>query len=273
MPGFSSYDNLISAITQSGQFTDFNFFKVSAADLAAGVWHSCWLDVGFPGAGATPGAAGSGTTYDGTSTHNNGGMGFAAVSPASRFGLSFGAVATQSLSLQLYDRLVATSGILTTSTGSKTATTVALPRYTSGLDVEAWLECTATCTGTVPAVHLLSYTGNVNGSGQVGGNITLPGLLKAGDMIQLPLASGDTGVTAVSTINVDTAGTVGTFNLVLLKPLATIPLTADVWNERDLIMQIAGLPQVFDTACLCLKWLATTTTAPNIWGQIRTAYE
>lgn len=273
MPGFTSYDDLINQVTVNGNATDYNFFKISVATLAAGIWHSTWTDVGFPGAGAAPGAAGSGTTYDGTSTHNNGGIGFPSVSTAQRYMLSFAGLASQNCNLMIYDRLVATSGILTTSTGSKTATTVTLPRYTSGLGVQAWLECTTTCTGTVPAVHLLSYTGNVNGSGTIGANVTLPGLLKAGDMIQLPLHSGDTGLTAVSTINVDTAGTVGTHNIVLMKPIAYIPLVANILNERDLVLQIAGLPQVFDNACLGIAWLSTVTTAPNIWGQVRTAYE
>lgn len=269
----ASYDQIIAA-RAAGQIGDWDFFKVSTAPLAAGIWHSDWTDVGMPGSGNAPGAAGSGTSYDGSGTDNNGGMTFASVAGSgfNRYGISFEATSTQTINLRIYDRLVATSGLVTSGTGSKTMTTVTLPRFTSGVGVQAWIECTTAPTGTTPVIHLLSYTGSVNGAGQVGGSLNLGGLPKVGDMLQLPLASGDTGVVAVSTINVDTAGTGGAYNLVLMKQILTIPLTANVLNQRDLVQQIAGFPQIFDTACLALMWQATGTTAPNIWGTFRTVY-
>jgi hypothetical protein len=89
----------------------------------------------------------------------------------------------------------------------------------------------------------------------------------------LPLAAGDTGVQACSTLNIDTANTAGVFNFVQLRPLVYLPIVANQWNERDLVLQIAALPRIFDGASLGCYMLASAAAAQNIWWQIRTAYE
>src|SRR5579872_4347893 len=112
--GFSSYDQLIQAITASGQSDHYDFFKAGTAPTATAVWHTCWADPGAPAAGATP-ATTPGTSYSTTA----GGIGFPNVSTKTRHMLTFGASAVQNCALMVYDRLVAVSGIGTTTTGSK----------------------------------------------------------------------------------------------------------------------------------------------------------
>jgi hypothetical protein len=270
MAGFSSYDDLITQITTNGQANDAISYKTGSTMQGAGFWHRTWIAAGYPAAGSepagTPGAAHSADTHAVT---------FGNVSTKQRYGVSFGAVATQSCTLMLHDRLVGVGGLSSASTGSKTVSSAALTRYTSGAQVQAWLEVTTASTTTQAVTHLLSYTGDVNGAGQVGANFTWPAAATVKDCAvgPMPLVAGDTGVKACSTINVDTANTAGVFNFVQLRPLVYLPLIANQWNERDLVLQLAALPQIFDTACLGHYCLASAVTATNFQWQIRTAYE
>lgn len=233
MPGFSSYDDLITQITTNGQANDAQSVKTGSTMQGAGFWHRTWIAAGTPAAGSepasTPGAAYSADTHAVT---------FGNVSTKQRYALSFGGVATQTITLMLHDRLVGVGALSSASTGSKTVSSAALTRYTSGAQVQAWLEVTTASTTTQAICHLLSYTGDVNGAGQVGGSFTWPAAATVKDAAlgPLPLAAGDTGCKACSTINVDTANTAGVFNFVQIRPLVYIPIIANQWNERDLVL-------------------------------------
>jgi hypothetical protein len=86
------------------------------------------------------------------------------------------------------------------------------------------------------------------------------------------LQGSDKGVKAAATLNVGTAAAAGVTNFVLIKPLATLPLIANVWNERDLVLQLSALPRIYDGACLCLAFLGNAATASNITGTLRLGY-
>jgi len=91
----------------------------------------------------------------------------------------------------------------------------------------------------------------------------------------LPLASGDTGIQSVQSVQLSAASLAGTASLVLVRPILTIPLTqASVASERDFLNQIPSLPQVKDGACL--TWLyfsgAATGAATNIYGSLELAW-
>lgn len=270
MPGFTSYDDLITQITVNGFATDALSNKIGSTMQGAGFWHRTWIAVGTPAAGGEP-AASPGAAY----SANTSAITFPNVSTKQRYAVSFGGVATQSVTLMLHDRLVGVGGLSSASTGSKTVSSASLTRYTSGANVQAWLEVTTASTTTQAVCHLLSYTGDVNGAAQVGGSFTWPAAATVKDAAlgPLPLAAGDTGCKACSTINVDTANTAGVFNFVQLRPLVYLPLIANQWNERDLVLQLAALPQVFDTACLGFYALAQAVTAATFNVQLRTAYE
>lgn len=280
--GFSSYDDLINAITVLGQADDYTFSKQSIAPGLASYWHSTWYEPGTPGAGVAPAGSTTGTAYDGTGSNNVGGIGFTAVSTKQRYLVSFGAMSVIANTLLLVDRLMGSAlASSLASTGSKTAgNATALPRYTTGIPVQTGLETilAATSTTTAVAAHLLSYTNqNGGGSGHVGGQVAYAtGLPKIGDVLPtfLPLASGDTGITACATVNCDVAATASmTAALVYYRVLAVIPLPANTWVERDLVLQIAGLPRVYDAACLSFLYAASSATASVITGLVRTAYQ
>lgn len=273
MAGFVSYDDLITQITTNSQYDEFFSYKISGAPILAGVWHTTWLDSGFTGAGSAP-ATTPGTAYDGSGTHNNGGVTFANVSPANRYLLTFGAVSTTAINIMLVDRLVAVSGLSVASTGNKTVSSTTLPRYTTGVGVQPWLEVTTAFTTTVPIITLNSYTNQAGATGHTGTATVAPSsTTKIGDMFPLTVAAGDTGIQAVSTISVGTAASAGAVNLVLLKPLAYLNLAAETWNEKDFVLQLPSMPQLFDTHCLHVIWQSTGVAAPTIWWNIRTSYK
>jgi hypothetical protein len=175
----------------------------------------------------------------------------------------------------VYDRLVGVGGLSVASTGNKTVNGVALPRYTgaSASVVEAWLEVTTATTTTAAVVSMNNYTNQGGTGGRSGGNVTFPATATdVRTMIKLPLQAGDKGVQDCSSINVGTAASAGVVNFLLIRPLAFIPLLANIWNEKDLVLQFPSMARVFDGASLSLALLATGTTATNVYGTMKAAY-
>lgn len=271
MPGFTSYDNLISMITVSGNVRDISFFKTGATAQGAGSWQSLWFAAGSPGAGPTTSPFNSGGTYVSFAT---GGVIDYNVSTAKRSLISFGAAATTACTLMVYDRLEALSFNIIT-TGIRSLVTQTLPRYASGIGVQAWIEVSTATTTTAPIMFISGYTNSDGVTGRIGTSLTFPATATVvGCMMPLPLQAGDVGIQASGALNmyVSTATSAGTGNLVFLRPLAYIPIAANSWNERDLVLQLAALPQIFDGATLGFAYLASAATATNFWGQLRTAY-
>lgn len=277
MPGFTSRDDMINEITVNGKSQPWNFYKIApAAAQAAGVWQSLWKGVGAPGAGADP-AATTGTAYTtdaGAATA--GAMWYPDVSTDLRYLLSFGAVATQNCSLMLYDRLVGVSGISLASTGNKTINSTAVLRYsgTAAALNEVWLEVTTATTTTAAVVSLNQYTAADGTTGQSGGTVTFPAAATVlHSMVQVPLTASKQGVRSIEVgLNVGTAASAGAVNVVILRPLARIPLLANQWNEVSLLDDTLGLTQIFDNSTLGLALLASVTTATTVWGTLNCAY-
>jgi hypothetical protein len=165
------------------------------------------------------------------------------------------------------------SGISLATTGLKTVSSVALPRYggAASYDVGVWLEVTTALTGTAPAVDL-RYTNEAGTASRAGTSVTLPALAVLNTLQGMPLQAGDLGVQAVASLNVSAAGTAGVVNVILGKPICMLPLIANQWNERDLVLQLSALPRMFDGASLAVAILATGTTAVTVWGQLRLAW-
>lgn len=277
MPGFAGRDDLISELTQAGKVDLWNFYKVApAAAEAAGVWQSLWKGVGNPGAGADP-ATTPGTVYASDPAGIvAGSMFFADRDPDYRHLLSFGAVATQNCTLMLYDRLAGVSGISGVGTGSKTINSAALTRYSGAAATlnEVWLEVTTASTTTAAVMNLNAYTAADGTTGNSGGSVTWPAAATdVHTMIQMPLNASKQGVRSVEAgLNVGTATTAAVFNALIIRPLARIPLLANVWNEVSFLDDLMGLPRIYDNACLGLALLASTTTAVTVWGTVSCAY-
>jgi len=175
-----------------------------------------------------------------------------------------------------------------TGTGTHTITMTLADRCpTNGAGVEAFLTPSVALGAGTPNIQL-TYTdsggtaGNVTPTTLPISNATAPigqieysgtGAGKFGPFI--PKAAGDAGIQSVEQFNYNVTHTSGTTNLVLCRPLLTLPMTTiGVAAERDLLNQIPSLPRVYDGACL--TWLmyagAATPVTSAFYGHLDLAW-
>ena len=256
---YTSYSDIVNKTTTEGKVATRLYNKVSSAPEAAGQMHTLWKAAGLVGAGVDP-ATTPGTAYDdaaGSMTLPD--------QATYKFLLRAEVMSTVSCTLLLFDRLVGVSGLALGSTGNKTVSSAALPRYTDGVGVEALLELTTASSANVGVVSMNSYTDTDNNDTQAGGNVTFTAAAQNVDsLFPLPLAAGDVGVKAVATINVGTATTGGVANLLLVKQLAMIPAIANIATLVDFTRAFAGPPRIYDGASLFCAFIAGGTGAHTI---------
>jgi len=204
---------------------------------------------------------------------------------------AFSAAATSAPAvLMLVDQLaVIPISTVTLTTAQTILGTQTLPRYADGKGVRAYLTPSVVMGVGTPTVRL-SYTNTgsvagkltpaspslpiVNASSPVGSIVySGTGVGKYGPF--LPLAPGDQGILSIQDIQFNATMTSGCMNLVLCKPLMTLPITTvGVASERDLLNQIPSLPRVYDGAVL--NWLmyagANTPVNSAFYGHLDTAW-
>ena len=291
MAGFSSQDDMVNEISTNGKFYRTDWQKSTFATTAhtAGLWYSLMRGGGNPAA----------DTILGTGTN----LAFQALSDAvaTASGIPHGgnvgdykvllnaaaqtaAATTAPCVLMLVDILGFYPVTTVTTTGAQTLNnTVTLPRYTDGAGVQAFLT-PSTVMGAVTPNITLNYTNSAGTAGKAT-PATLPigntaaavtsivysgtGTGKYGPFI--PLAAGDAGIRSVQSINLSASYVSGVLNLVLCKPIMTLPITTlGVTAERDLVNQFASMPRIYDGACL--NWLmlagAATPVASPLSGHL-----
>lgn len=260
---FSSYDSIIAAIA-SGNSQDVQIFK-NTLTQTAGRWYSHWTSSGYPSAGATP-ATGAGAVPTNSTT---GAILFTSPTGTNKKHLlRVGIGGPTAGMIMIYDRLCHTSGLSGTSTSAQTVASTALTRYTSGVGVLCGLEVYS-ALGSTSRTATISYTDQDGNTGN-SGTITIPTSAQAGSlMIPMSMAAGDTGVRAVATVTLDAStGTAGDFGVTLYYPLAIIAYPANGYIERDLVLQMANLPQIQSSACLGIASFSTTTSSGIQFGYI-----
>jgi hypothetical protein len=277
MAGFTSFDALVYARSSLGYGQDLYFNKVTAfSPGAAGQNWTLWAAPGLPAAGVYTGSAETAAQATDATT---GGIGFTnAGTGRNLFAHSLSALCTSGTgTLILWDRLLYYPGLSHAPATLTMTNGVALPRYTTGAGVYAFLEVTTTL-GANAHTCTLTYTDQSGNAGASTGAQTII-VSSAAERIPhafryFPLASGDTGIRSVQSVVFAGAGATGTSALVLAKPLAVVPLgTASIASVQDLLRgpQIA-LPEINDDACLMWTWHAASAgTTPTIDGTIFTA--
>lgn len=291
MAGFSSQDDMVNEISTNGKFYRTDWQKSTFATTAhtAGLWYSLMRGGGNPAA----------DTILGTGTN----LAFQALSDtvATASGIPHGgnvgdykvllnaaaqtaAATTAPCVLMLVDLLGFYTITSVTTTGAQTLNnTVTLPRYTDGAGVQAFLTPSTVMGAATPNITL-NYTNSAGTAGKAT-PATLPigntaaavtsivhsgtGTGKYGPFI--PLAAGDAGIRSVQSINLSASYVSGVLNLVLCKPIMTLPITTlGVTAERDLVNQFASMPRIYDGACL--NWLmlagAATPVASPLSGHL-----
>ena len=88
----------------------------------------------------------------------------------------------------------------------------------------------------------------------------------------IPLAAGDNGVRSLTDVDFSAANT-GLEAFVMVRPLAMLPLPgANIPAERDLVMQLAALPRVYDGACLAVMVYFPVATGATLLGSLMVAW-
>ena len=195
----------------------------------------------------------------------------------------------------LVDRLGFYPITTTTLTTNQTLdNTVVFPtgRHTNGAGLRAYVVCssgsatTAMGAGT-PNIDI-TYTNQAGTAGKATPTVLPQGTTATpkGSIVYsgtgagkygpfLPLAAGDSGIRSVQNFRLSATYTSGILNLVICRPLLTLPLTTvGVASERDLLNQVPSLPRVYDGANLSWLYYAGSATPVNsaYYGHLDFAY-
>jgi len=298
MAGFTSIDDFIQEATVNGKFyrADWNKNMLPTSAAVAGEW-SCLANGGGNPAAGTIYNSGTNLAFQATSDSTAGAGGIlhgGNVSTDTKHivnASAFSAAATTMPSvLMLIDLLGFYRVTSVTTTGNQaTDNTVTLPRYTNGAGVQAFaFNNSTTAMGAATPNLSITYTDQDGNTGATTPT-TLPacktaaanGLImysgtgsgKYGPFI--PLASGDSGIRAITQINLSASYVSGTLSVALCKPLITMPMTTiGVAAERDFLNQVPSLPRVYDGANL--HWLiyhgAATPVNSAFYGHLDFAW-
>ena len=292
--GFTSMDNLVSKVSNDGQFSRLdwnkNFLPTTAA--LAGEWYCLVKGTGNPATGSIYNT-GTNLAFQATSesTANAGGIPHGGnVSTATKHILNASAFTAAATTAPCILMLVDLLGFyrvssVTTITAQATDNTVTLPRYTSGAGVQAFMWNTnTTALGAATPNLSIGYT-NSAGTASRATPATLPvgktaaanglilysgtGVGKYGPF--MPLQSGDAGIRSIQTIQNSTSYVSGEYAVGLCKPLLTLPITTlGVAAERDLVNQLPSMPRIEDGANLV--WLmysgAATPVNSSLYGHL-----
>jgi hypothetical protein len=262
--GFSTYNEIINALS-SGKAQAYGFYKKSPATGAAGQITRLWNGIGFPmpGSDPTPALQGYAPTKD-----TPGAFPIAnATSPATLHLLNVGAVGTYQAVLYLYDRLWHVGGINLASNALQSFTGVTAPtRHSDGIGNQLLVEITV-AAGSTTRDMTINYTNTADEAKSV--IINIPASYAANRVLWVSLAAGDLGVKSVQSVQLPTAMSAGTANLVMFNAmdLIAVPFMAYIYTEKDLILQSANLPKLADGACLSLMWLASASGVAEFWGK------
>ena len=281
MAGFTSQDDMINQISTNGKFyrTDWQKSTFATTAQAAGLWYSLLRGGGNPPADTILGTgtnlafqALTDSTTNATGIPHGGAVG--GYKHLLNAAAQTAAGTTAPCVLMLVDLLgfypITT---VTTTTAQTLNNTVTLPRYTDGAGVQAFLTPSTAMGAATPSLSL-SYTNSAATSGRVT-PATLPignsaaavtsvvysgtGAGKYGPF--MPLVAGDAGIRSVQSVTISTSYLSGVLNLVLCKPLMTLPITTlGVTAERDLVNQFMSMPKIYDGACLAWLMLAGANT-------------
>lgn len=281
MAGFTGQDDLINQVSTNGKFYRSDWQKSSFATTAhtAGLWYSLFRGGGNPPADTILGTgtnlafqALTDATTNATGIPHGGNVG--GYKHLLNAAAQTAAATTAPCVLMLVDLLGFYPVTTVTTTGAQTLNnTVTLPRYTDGAGVQAFVTPSTVMGAATPNISI-GYTNSASVAGKATPT-TLPigntaaavtsivysgtGAGKYGPF--MPLAAGDAGIKSVQSINLSASYVSGVLNLVLCKPLLTLPITTlGVTAERDLVNQFASMPKVYDGACLAWLMLAGAAT-------------
>lgn len=244
------------------------FTKSASGTLVAGRLHSYWGVAGNPTAGSQT-ATLNGAALSGTTT---GAIPFSNPVSGNTYLARYSCTMAQAGVVVLADRLWQNQ-LTVNSTTLQSPTTPTWPARdvngsTNGEGVFLAIETSVAASATATTVTV-TYTNSAGTTSQTAGFLDAPtaAATLAGTMFRIGLASGDTGVRAVTGVQFGTAWTTGTINMVAYRPIAMLEFsTASIPNYIDAVT--GGMPRIFDDSVLYQFIVPSTTTTTGLNGQI-----
>lgn len=277
MGAFADLDDVVNSLTggSSGAPEAIWYYKDGYTPDGAptapvvGRWNSLWYHSGVPSHGAIP--TGS-AVYPTNATA--GALKQTDPAGGTEKWLCGGTINTfYHGTLMLYDRLAHYGGLSGTTTGAQTCTMTLSGRYSGSASVgnQIWAEINTTIGSTARTISA-AYTDQDGNSSVTSESTGIGGTGYREDtrFIQIPLASGDTGVRAVASVTLsDTTGTAGDFAVVIVRPLMFLGFSYQgATNIRDLIGSIPMPIEIETDACLAWAWFAGNTSIPSLVGNL-----
>lgn len=269
MPGFTTYDSIVNALSVNGKGQYLQYQKNSFTTVAGQIY-DYWLAGGNP----TNGAFGTALTGTIPTSATTGALSFSnAAGSAYMHLLSCSGVSTVAVgTLLLYDRVAEYpfNGTVTSGTfGTQPALTRDAAGGSAGAGVLMFVENVGATANTAQTLNV-TYTNSAGTASQTTGAQTLTvGAISTNRVVNptnqwwFPLASGDKGVRSIQSYVLGASATSTTMNIVLARPLLILPvLGANAAIERDTILQIASLPRIYDNTAFSFLLQANTTTCP-----------
>lgn len=248
--------------------------KASISNAVAGQMYSLWRATGQPGQGAIP------TTPSVCNNSLLGAMSFnQQTSPATSYGAYMNAYCSNSaVTIEVHDRLAHMGGLNGTLLTSQTVN-LDLNAYSSDnivarigdsnySDVQWWMEWYSD-TGATASNATINVTYNDGTSGDLT-VVAVGGTLRASRLISLngliPAASSGKYIRDINTVILSAStGTAGNFGFTATRPRMTMPL--NLANKTEIFdWALLGLPEIYNSSCLSLIELCSTTTTGILRG-------
>lgn len=238
---------------------DVTFVRTGLRTTIANAWFSLFDLAGNPGAGTL---AGSNTANGVVPTDATAGtplinaFGGGAIGQLAQVDFA----STVACRLKMFDMLFKAGAYAfnaNTTLATQPSYSSRVPGGTDYTNTSIWLEAVTAFTGN-PTITV-TYTNQAGTTGRSTGAIALGLAPTVGRMMQLPLQAGDSGVQKIESV-VMTVATVGTFNVLVLRPLwsGRVP-AANGGDVHDLLK--TGTPQVFADSALVVACSPDSTSS------------
>ena len=234
------------------------FYKSAARTTIANNWFSLWDLAGNPGAGTLAvGNTANGLVPDDTTGGDPSLNAFGGGATGYLSNVEF--ANTVACRMMLVDRVFHAGAYAfnaSTSLTSQPSYSTRMPG-TNYAGTQIWIETVTAFTGS-PSIAV-TYTNQAGTAAHTTGTVATGSALTLGRMIQLPLAAGDTGVQKIESVTA-TVATVGTFNVLVLRPLWTGRVPIANFGDTHSWDRI-GFPQVYALSCLQVLMAADSTSS------------
>lgn len=248
-----------------------DFVKALSGTLVAGRPFSYWAIAGVPGPGSYNTTANGAVLSSSSSLVAGQIPHYDPVSGKSYLASALGFCAQQSGIIKIVDRIWQSRVQSSTSIIAQTLTSPAFPARDNNesLNGEGYL-CTTEVSGAMGAgapTLTLSYTNSAGISGRT--TTTIEAVVAsaiAGSCERFGLQAGDLGIKSIESITASVSRTSGTYDLVVYKVLANLPLLVGVPMTIDAILQ--ALQKIPNGAVPYIMFVPSTTTSSAVGGHL-----